>query len=405
MMKPSLYGPRLLVSNASEICLPQRDGTEVDRHFGHEIYIEDGKVSWCGPAEARPAAATDAPVFDAKQRAIVPTLVDSHSHLVWGGERVADFSRRAKGMSYAEIAAEGGGILTTVEGTRNATFEALLGGARGRLLQRASYGIATTEIKSGYGLTAEHELRMLDVVAALRSEGWDVEGTLLAAHAIPKGMDRKAWVKQIVDELIPEVARRGSARFVDAFVEKSAYTLDEARVVFGAARAHGLVPKLHADQITAGGGAELAAEMGAVSADHLENVSNEGLQQMRDAGVTAVLLPGAMVYLGDTAPKLGQRLIEAGVTVAVATDTNPGSSPTQNLPLMATLSVTLMGLNAEQALRAVTLGGAEALGRKDIGNLTPGCRGQFLVLNGTDSRSLVSAFGEPAVAEMVICGS
>lgn len=403
MLNPTRPGPRLLVTNASEICVPDPDGPGVHRHAGHALYIDAGRIAWRGPADQVPAAAADAPRFDAQGRAVLPTLVDCHSHLVWGGKRIADFARRARGMSYAEIAAEGGGILTTVTGTREAPFEDLLAGARRRLQQRQAYGVFTSEIKSGYGLTEAHELRMLEVVAALRAEGWDVEGTLLAAHAIPKDIPREAWIEAIVTRLIPEVAAKGWARFVDAFVERGAYTVEEGRAVFEAARAHGLRAKVHADQITAGGGAELAAEVGAVSADHLENISHAGLEQMAAAGVVAVLLPGAMVYLGDAAPKLGRRLVDAGVQVAVATDTNPGSSPTQNLPLMATLATTMMGLTCEQALRAVTLGGAAALARTDVGSLEAGQRGQFIVLDAADSRALVSSFGEPVVAEMVVC--
>lgn len=403
MQQPTRPGPRLFVTHASEICCPQANGKGVDRLKDHGLYIEGGKVRWCGPMAQRPAAAEGAPEFDAGGRAVLPTLVDCHTHLVWGGDRIADFARRARGLTYAEIAAEGGGIHTTVQATRAASFEALLDGARQRLQQRVGYGIATTEIKSGYGLNEAEELRMLEVVAALAKEGWDVEGTLLAAHTVPKDQPRQQWVDRIVCHLIPEVAQRGHARFVDAFVERSAYTVQEAREVFTAARAHGLLPKIHADQITSGGGAELAAEVQAVSADHLENISDLGLCQMAEAGVVAVLLPGAMVYLGDRAPGLGRRCLDAGIKVAVATDTNPGSSPTQNLPLMATLAVSLMGLTAEEALRAVTLGGAEAIRRDDVGTFTPGARGQFIVLNTADSRGLVSSFGEPVVTEMVVC--
>lgn len=404
-MRPTPRGPRLVVRNASEICLPQAQGRGVDRLPKHALYIEGGRVAWLGLDRALPDAAEGAPEYDAEGRAVLPALVDAHTHLVWGGRRVADFARRAQGMSYAQIAAEGGGILTTVRDTRAATFDQLLDDARARLEARTAHGIGTTEIKSGYGLTVAHERRMLEVVAALRAEGFDLEATLLAAHTVPKDTPRETYLTEIVETLIPEVAARGWARFVDVFVEAGAYTVEEGRQVFEAGRAHSLVPRIHADQITAGGGAELAAEVRAASADHLENVSDEGLARMRAAGVVGVLLPGAMTYLGDAAPKLGRRLVDAGVTVAVATDTNPGSSPTQNLPLMGTLAVTLMGLTADEALRAVTLGGAQALRRDDVGTLSPGARGRFIVLEDEDSRALVSAFGEPIVRSFVDCAS
>ena len=403
MRAPTLAGPRLVVKHASELCVPQADGPGVDRLRGHALYVERGRVAWIGPEGALPAEAVGAPEYDAAGRAVLPALVDAHTHLVWGGARVADFARRARGMSYAEIAAEGGGLVATVRATRATPFADLLSAARRRLLERAGHGIGTTEVKSGYGLSVAHELRMLEVVAALRAEGFDVEATLLAAHAVPPDADRSEYLRAVREELIPEVARRGLARFVDAFVERGAYTVEEARAVFTAARAHGLVPRLHADQITAGGGAELAAEAEAASADHLEHLSDAGLAALRAKGVVAVLLPGAMTYLGDAAPKLGRRIVDAGVTVAVATDTNPGSSPTQNLPLMATLAVSQMGLTAEEALRAVTLGGAQALRRTDVGTLAVGALARFAVLDHPDSRALVAAFGEPVVAELVVC--
>jgi imidazolonepropionase len=401
---PTRVAPRLVVKNARELCVPDADGPGVTRLPGHALYIEGGRVAWLGPQGQLPSAADGAPVYDAGDRAVLPALVDAHTHLVWGGDRVADFARRARGLSYAQIAAEGGGIVTTVKATRATPFPELLDATRRRLEARAQHGIGTTEIKSGYGLSVAHELRMLEVVAALRAEGFDVEATLLAAHTIPPDAERGAYLEAVRETLIPEVARRGLARFVDAFVERGAYTAEEARAVFAAGRAHGLIPRLHADQLTAGGGAELAAEAGAASADHLEHISEPGMAALKAAGVVAVLLPGAMVYLGESAPKLGRRLVDAGVKVAVATDTNPGSSPTQNLPLMATLAVSQMGLTAEEALRAVTLGGAEALRRTDVGTLAVGALGRFVVLEGPDSRGLVAAFGERVVRELVVAG-
>lgn len=396
-------GPRLFIDHASEVCVPDADGPGVTRLEDHAVYVEGGRIAWFGPRAERPASSEGAEIYDARGGAVLPALVDCHTHLVFGGDRVADFARRARGMTYAEIAAEGGGILTTVGATRRASFDALLDATRARLEHRASHGIWTTEIKSGYGLTVEHEIRMLGVVSRLRTEGWDLEGTLLGAHAVPKDRDRDAYVAEVVERMIPKVAKAGLARFVDVFVEKGAYTLDEARRIFEAARANGLIPRVHADQITAGGGAELAAEVGAASADHIEKLSDDGAAKMAEAGVVGVLLPGAMTYLADRAPGLGKRLVEAGVEVAVATDHNPGSSPTSNLPLMATLAATQMGLTAEQALRAVTRGAASALRREDVGRIEVGARANFAVLAHADSRALVASFGEPVVRDLVVC--
>ena len=402
MTKVDRRGPRLLVRGASEIAVPQRNGRGIDRLPRHGFAIDDGHIVWIGLDTSTPKRFASLPVYDAKGAAVLPALVDAHTHLVFGGDRIEDFCRRAAGRGYAEIAAEGGGILTTVEATRAASFSDLLDRARALLHRRLEQGIATTEIKSGYGLSVAAELRMLEVIRALAQEGFDVEATLLAAHAVPKDRPRGAYIDKIVDTLIPEVARRGLARFADVFVETGAYTIEEARRVFEASRTYGLTPRIHADQISPGHGAELAAEVEASSADHLEYISDEGIRALARAGVVAVLLPGAMTYLGDHAIGLGRRLVDGGVTVAVATDANPGTSPTHNLPLMATLAVTQMGLTAEEAIRAVTLGAAEALLRKDIGTIEVGAKGRFIVLESRDVRGLVAAFGEPIVRSLVL---
>jgi len=392
---------RLLIHNAGELLHPEETGRGVQREKGGAIYAEDGRIAWIGPEAALPAAAADAPRYDAAGGAVLPALVDAHTHLVFAGERIEDFSLRAQGTSYAEIAARGGGILTTVRATRSAGLAELTQGARDRLQARRRYGIGTTEVKTGYGLSAEHELRMLEAIAALKAEGHDLEATLLAAHAVPKDVPRADYVRSIVEHMIPEAARRGLARFVDVFVEKSAYTIPEAREIFAAAQAHGLIPRIHADQLSAGGGAGLAAEVSAASADHLEHSTDADLEAMAKAGVVAMLLPAAMTFLGDSAKDLGKRARALGVEVAVATDTNPGSSPMQNLPLAATLAVTTLGLTVEEALRAVTLGGARALRRSDIGRLAVGAQARFAILSHPDARSLIYSYGEPIVRALV----
>lgn len=378
--------------------MPSPEGTGVDRLADHAFVIDAGRVAWLGPRDEAPAADE---VYDAGGLAVLPALVDCHTHLVHAGDRVEDFALRAAGTSYAEIAARGGGILTTVTATRAASVDALADGLRTRLEARRRYGIGTTEVKSGYGLTVEHELAMLQAAAKVRDEGWDLELTLLAAHAVPRDVPRQDYLTQIVETIIPEAARRGLARFCDVFVEQGAYTLDEARKVMDAARAHGLIPRVHADQLTAGGGAELAAEVGATSADHLEHISQDGIDAMRDAGVVGVLLPGAGVFLGDDIVGLGRKLVDGGVEVAVATDMNPGSSPMSNLPLAATLATSMMGLTAEESLRAITLGAAHALRRDDVGTLAVGSRGRFIVLDHPDSRALVYAYGEPIIRDVM----
>lgn len=393
-----LEGPCLL-TGASEWARPDPDGPGLTRRPG-SLFVEGGFIqAWDEEAE-RAAGATNAPRHDLGGRAVLPALIDAHTHIVFGGDRTEDFARRARGMTYAEIAAAGGGIHTTVRATRATSSLELEDRTRRHLLRRYAAGVLTTEIKSGYGLDVATELRMLEVVAKLAAEGWDLEATLLAAHAVPTDQPRERWLRAITEELIPEVAQRNLARCVDVFVEEGAYTAEEARTVAREAQAHGLGVRLHVDQITPGKGAELAAEVGAHSADHLERISLGGPTALAKAQVAAGLLPGAMLHLGDAAPGLGRRLIEAGVEVFVATDANPGSSPTHNLALAATLAVTQLGLSAEEALRAVTLGAARALRRDDIGHLEVAGRARFVVLEATDARSWVAAFGEPTVAEV-----
>jgi imidazolonepropionase len=397
----------VFVKNASEVCLPEASGRGVQRLAAYAVLIRDGRVVWLGPESHAPADADGVPVHDAKGGAVLPALVDCHTHLVFAGDRIEDFADRARGATYGEIAARGGGILTTVRATRAASKMELKGLLTERVLFRSRYGIGTTEVKSGYGLSVEHELGMLRAVRDLVSPAphlFDLEATLLAAHAVPEDVSRDVYVASIIEEMIPTVAREGLARFVDVFVEQGAYTVDEARRVFAAALGHGLIPRVHADQISAGGGAELAAEVGAASADHLERTGPDGMRALAAAKVVGVLLPAAMIFLGDQARKQGRALVDAGVEVAVATDANPGSSPMMNLPLAATLATTQMGLTVEESLRAITLGAAHALRRKDIGTLAPGARGRFIVLNHRDSRALVAAFGEPIVRELKLVG-
>ncbi|MBI2377599.1 MAG: imidazolonepropionase [Deltaproteobacteria bacterium] len=390
----------VVVENASELCAPTDRG--IERRPRHTLVARNGRVAWTGPRDQIPESLLDGAIrIDANNGAILPALVDCHTHLVFGGDRIEDFSSRARGETYAQIAARGGGILTTVNATRAATEDQLARATRSRLLRRLRYGIATTEIKSGYGLTVLDELKMLRVIASLRAEGYDLEPTLLGAHTIPKDVDREVYVRSVIDEMIPEAARQGLARFVDVFVETHAFTVDEARRIFLAGKAHGLVPRIHADQLSPSRGAELAAEVGAASADHLEHVSDAGLSAMRGAGVVATLLPGALLFLGQRADRLGRRIIDAGVDFAVATDANPGSSPLLSLPLAATFATTQLGLSVEESIYAITKGAARALRRQGIGALDVGSRARFVILSHPDSRALVYAYGEPVISKLV----
>jgi imidazolonepropionase len=344
---------------------------------------EGATIRWVGPESAVPAEFAGWPRQDAQQRLVIPGLVDCHTHLAFAGWRAEEFSRRIRGASYLEIAAAGGGIASTVALTRAASSRDLESRCVAHLAEMARLGVTTVEAKSGYGLTLEHELRLLEVYRRLSGGSQRLVATLLAAHIVPAEFAgrRREYVELIEQELIPRVAREGLARFCDVFVEETAFTRDEARRILRAGLRHGLAPKLHADQITAGGGAELAAELGAASADHLEQISEAGIRAMAAAGVVAVSLPFASIYLGMS-PLPARRLIEAGVAVAVATDFNPGSAPSYHLPMALTLACTLQRMTPAEALRGATVVAARALKLDwEIGSLEPGKSADFAVID------------------------
>ncbi len=344
---------------------------------------EGSTIRWAGPEADLPDEFAAWPSDDAGRRLVVPGLVDCHTHLAFAGWRSDEFALRLSGATYLQIAAAGGGIASTVALTRNASTEHLRARCVSHLAEMASLGVTTVEAKSGYGLTVEHELRLLGIYQSLAAGGQRIVATLLAAHVIPpEYRDRRAsYVEVIEQELIPRVAREGLARFCDVFVEESAFTIDEARAILLAGKRHGLAPKLHADQLTSCGGAELAAEVAAASADHLEKVSEPGVRALAAAGVVAVSLPFASLYLG-MAPLPARRLLSAGVPVAVATDFNPGSAPSYHLPMAMTLACTLQRMTPAEALRGATVVAARALNLDwEIGSLEPGKSADFAVID------------------------
>jgi imidazolonepropionase len=307
---------------------------------------------------------------------VTPGLVDCHTHLVFGGNRSAEYEMRLEGASYEEIARAGGGIASTVKATRAASIEALVRAARPRLQAMMRGGVTTIEIKSGYGLNTDGELKMLEAVRALGdSEAVRVVPTLLALHALPPDFkDRRAdFVRMATEEMLPAAAARGLAQAVDAFAEGIGFTIEEVRALFEAARRHGLPVKLHAEQLSNLSGAAMAAEYGALSADHLEHVDEAGVAAMAAAGMVAVLLPGAFYALSETKkPPVG--LLRAhGVPIAVATDCNPGTSPVLSPTLMLSMACTLFGLTPEEALAGMTREAARALGLQDsVGTISTG---------------------------------
>ena len=338
------------------------------------VGVLDGRIAYAGPMAELPAGAVAAEVIDLEGRLLTPGLIDCHTHIVFGGDRSAEFEMRLAGADYQSLAKAGGGILATVRATRAASDGALTESASRRLRALLAEGVTTIEIKSGYGLDLATELRMLRVARALGpQQRVDVATTLLAAHALPPEGGRAAYLELITDELIPRAARERLADAVDGYCEGIAFTPQEIRRVFASARAHGLPVKLHADQLSDTGGAALAAESGALSADHLEWTGPEGVAALARAGTVAVLLPGAFYCLRERQRPPVAALRTAGVRIAVATDCNPGTSPLLSLLTAMNLAAVQFGLTVEEALAAVTREAARALGRQgQVGTLEPG---------------------------------
>lgn len=366
------------------------------------VAVRDGRIAWVGSTADAPDAAR---VVDAGGRVLMPGLVDPHTHLIFAGSRVDEFARRMAGEDYRKLAAEGGGIKATVRWSREASDDELFGSAAARARAMRRHGVTSAEVKSGYGLSTEHELRHLEVARRLGAEALlNVTTSLLGAHAIPPeyAADRTAYVEEIATEMIPRAAARKLADACDVYLDDGAFTRAEAERILRAARAEGLAVRAHVGQFADLGGAELAAELGALSADHLEQVSDAGLRAMAEAGVTAVLLPGAWRTLRQTPPDAA-RMRAFGVRIAVGTDCNPGTSPCVDLPLMASLAVRDAGLTVEEALLAITVEAARAAGLDGAGQIAPGRRADLALYDEEDPRALAYAIGG-ARARMVVFG-
>ncbi len=349
------------------------------------LAIAAGRIAYAGPAGDLPAGAERRAraVVEAGGRWITPGLIDCHTHLVFAGDRAREFEMRLEGASYEEIARAGGGIRSTVAATRAASEEELVERALQRLGTLMAGGVTTIEIKSGYGLDVETELRMLRAARRLgEAPGIDVVATFLGAHAVPPEYEGRSgeYIDLVVEEMLPAVAEAGLADAVDAFCESIGFTPDETRRVFEAARRLGLRVKLHADQLSDLGGAALAAEFGALSADHLEYASEDGVRAMAAAGTVAVLLPGAFYFLRESRVPPVAAFRRHGVAMALASDCNPGSSPVLSLPLVLNLACTLFRMSPEEALAGVTRNAAAALGLgRDRGRLAAGLRADIAI--------------------------
>jgi len=354
----------------------------------HAIAVDGRRVAWIGPdSEIEEFADLDeARQVDARGRLVTPGLVDSHTHLVFGddGAREAEFALLAAGGTYEQIARQGGGILATARATADASEEALLWSAVARARRLLAGGVTTVEVKSGYGLSVPGELRLLRVireVARSLAGEMTVVPTLLAAHAVPPehAGDRGRWLRQVTEELVPQAADEGLAGYCDAFVASTAFSLEEARTVLTAGKERGLVPRLHADQLGADGAAELAAELGASSADHLEHVDEAGVAALAGSGTVAGLLPVSTLFTRGRRYAPGRRLLDAGASVALSTNVNPGTAMSENVGLTFSLACLENGLTPAEALVAFTQGGARALRLADAGRLAVGEEADLVV--------------------------
>jgi len=344
----------------------------------------------------------DTPRVDCAGGVLTPGLVDSHTHAVFGRARYDEQELRATGVPYMEIARRGGGIHASVRDLRTRGEDELVQLARRRLLRIASYGTTTVEVKSGYGLTVADELKMLRVIARLGRElPIRIVPTWLGAHEIPVEFRttpgaRESYIALLIDVMLPVIARDGLARFTDVFCEPGVFTVSETRRILNAARTAGLSLKLHADELEPSGGAQLAAELGATSADHLAAISEPGIRALAASGTVATLLPGTMLFLGKGGQQAPARaLLDAGAAIALASDFNPGTSPTVNFPLILTLGVSELHLCVAEALLAATVNGAAALGlARSVGQIAPGFAADLALFEIEDARELPYWYGD-----------
>jgi imidazolonepropionase len=362
------------------------------------VLIEDGVIAAVG-ASANVGVGVGEPVeeIDASGSVVMPGFVDAHTHPVFAGTRTNEYEWRAAGLTYQEIAARGGGIRSTVRKTRAASEDELLAAARRYARWFLQSGTTTIEAKSGYGLTLESEIKLLRVIHRLNSEGpLELVPTLLAAHIVPDEYvdQRDAYIELLIQDLLPMVGRQKLAEYHDVFCEQGAFTVAESRALMLAAKAAGLKLRIHANQFTRSGAAGLAAELGARTADHLEEISDDEIAALRDAGVIAILVPGAVFHLGSKNYAPAKKMIEAGLPVALATDFNPGSSPTPNMQMVLTHACTQMNMTPAQAITAATINAAYSLDRSDrLGSIEVGRQADVIICDCRDYREIPYFYG------------
>jgi imidazolonepropionase len=373
------------------------------------MLIRNGAIEQVGPqATVISRLPADCEVLDAGNRIVLPGFVDAHTHPIFAGTRVDEFEQRTAGATYEQIAAAGGGIRSTVRKTRAASEDELFQIAKRRAAWFLRGGTTTIEAKSGYGLSLEDELKMLRVIRRLNSMGpLRYVSTFLGAHEVPDEYRGRAseYVDLVIDQMLPRVRREQLAEYCDVFAEPSAFDVSSSRKILGAAKALGFGIRMHADQLTRSGAAQLAAELGAATADHLEQVDEWDIQALGLAGVQPVLLPASVYCLGRHKFPPARQMIEAGLAIVLATDFNPGSSPTTSIPLVLSLASTQMGMTPAEAITATTINAAYSLGKgEQIGSLEPGKRADFVIHDSNDYREISYFVGVESVLNVYVDG-
>ena len=370
------------------------------------MLIREGKIDAVGSSDEIEKTAGDVKIVDAGGRVVLPGFVDAHTHLVFAGNRLDDFERRARGETYEQIAKAGGGIWSTVEKTRAASDADLLAQAKKHAEWFLRCGTTTVEAKSGYGLTLDDELKILRVMRRLKEEtSLEIVPTLLGAHAVPRHMNADEYIDLVIDGMLPRVAGEKLAEFCDVFCEPGYFDIEQSRRILTAARKLGLNLRIHADQLTNSGGAQLAAELKTTTADHLEKTEEQGIAAMKSAGVQPVLLPGSVYTLGLSDYPRTREMIEADLGVIIATDFNPGSSPTPSMPMILSLACTQMKMSPAEAITAATINPAHSLNRGDtMGSLEAGKLANFSIFDCENYRELAYWFGIPQTHSVYVCG-
>jgi len=370
------------------------------------MLFHNGKIEKIGPSAEIERNVGDEEIIDAGGRVVMPGFVDAHTHLVFAGNRLDDFERRSRGETYEQIAKAGGGIWSTVQKTRAASELDLLTQAKKHANWFLSCGTTTVEAKSGYGLTVEGELKLLRVMRRLKEEvPLEIVPTFLGAHAVPREISPDGYLDVVIAEMLPRVTAEKLAEFCDVFCERGYFDIDQSRRILSAAKKAGLSLRGHVDQLTNSGGAKLMAETGATTADHLEQTDEEGIAALKKANVQPVLLPGSVYALGASRYPRAREMIEVGLAIVLATDFNPGSSPSPSMPMVLSLACTQMKMSPAEAITASTLNAAYSVNRGDkIGSLEPGKFANFVIFDCEDYRELAYWFGIPQTHSVYVRG-